>query len=244
MHGNAFVGRAAKSKNQPVVSATDSAMPAHYKLFLGNKNWSSWSLRPWLALRAAGVEFEEVFISLRAPGTRARIRELTGCDTVPVLQIRNGGAVETVFDSLAICETLAERHPEAQLWPAQAAARAEARSISAAMHSGFAQLRATLSMEFARTLPTPDLGGEVSDDIDRIKRFWHNALARHGGDGGFLFDRFSLADCMYAPVVSRFRTYGIALEPDLQAYCDRIFALPAMRDWFAASEAEIAEGLS
>jgi len=235
---------AAKSKNRPVTSATGARVAAQYRLFLGNKNWSSWSLRPWLALRATGAEFEEVFIQLRGPDTRARIRALTGCDTVPVLQIDEAGTVETVFDSLAICETLAERHPEAQLWPANASARGEARSISAAMHSGFAPLRATLSMEFARTIPTPELGADVSDDIERIKRFWRNALGRCGRDGDFLFGRFSLADCMYAPVVSRFRTYGIALDPELQAYCDRVFALPAMRDWFKSSEAEIAAGLS
>jgi glutathione S-transferase len=163
---------------------------------------------------------------------------------VPVLQIDNGGTSETVFDSLAICETLAERHPEAQLWPANASARAEARSISAAMHSGFAPLRATLSMEFARSIPTPELSAEVSDDIGRIKGFWRNALGRYGNDGGFLFGRFSIADCFYAPVASRFRTYGITLEPELQAYCDRIFALPAMRDWSKSAEAEIAAGIS
>jgi glutathione S-transferase len=216
-------------------------MTARYRLIIGTKNWSSWSLRPWLALRAAGAEFDEIVIRLRQPDTRAKIREMTGCDTVPVLQINEGGTTETVFDSLAICETLAEWHP--QLWPASSAARAEARSISTAMHSGFAPLRATLPMEFAQRLPTPELGAEVSEDIERIRRFWRDALARYGGDGGFLFGRFSIADCMYAPVVSRFRTYDIPLEAALQAWCDRVFALPAMQDWLAASEAEVAAGL-
>jgi glutathione S-transferase len=216
-------------------------MRPRYRLFIGTRNWSSWSLRPWLALRATGQEFEEIVIPLRRQGTAAEIRELTGCDTVPVLQIETADKSETVFDSLAICETLAERHSEARLWPEPSAARAEARSISAAMHSGFAPLRAMLSMEFARRLPTPELSPEVSQDIGRILRFWRNALARHGGE--FLFGHFSIADCMYAPVVSRFTTYGIALEPALQSYCERMFALPAMGDWLAASEAEIAAGL-
>jgi glutathione S-transferase len=162
---------------------------------------------------------------------------------VPVLQIRENGTEQTVFDSLAICETLAERHPEAQLWPAMPAARAEARSISAAMHSGFATLRATLPMEFARSLPMPEFGADVSEDIERIKRFWRGALARYAGENGFLFGRFSIADCMYAPVVSRFRTYGVPLEPSLQVYCDRVFDLSAMRDWHAGAESEIAQGL-
>jgi glutathione S-transferase len=216
-------------------------MTQRYRLMIGTKNWSSWSLRPWLALRATGVRFDEVVIPLRQADTREKIREMTGCDTVPVLQIVEGGTVETVFDSLAICETLAERHRE--LWPTSPAARYGARSISAAMHSGFAPLRATLSMEFARRLPTPELGGEVLEDIERIKRFWRDALARYGVDGGFLFGGFSIADCIYAPVVSRFRTYGIPLETPLKDWCDRVFTLPAMQDWLAASEAEVAAGL-
>jgi glutathione S-transferase len=216
----------------------------HYTLFVGTKNWSSWSLRAWLALRATGAAFEEVVIPLRQPDTGATIRRLTGCDTVPALRIDENGKAQTVFDSLAICETLAERHPEAQLWPAAPAARAKARSISAAMHSGFAALRSTLPMEFARQLPTPQLSAEVSGQIATIMQFWRDSLAAYGADGGFLFDRFSIADCMYAPVVSRFRTYGIALEPSLEAYCDRIFALGAMRNWLKSSEMEVAGGLS
>lgn len=218
-------------------------MSARYTMIVGTKNWSSWSLRPWLALRATGVAFDEIVIPLRQPDSRANIRRLTGCDMVPVLRIEDGGTVETVFDSLAICETLAERHPEAQLWPVSAHARAQARSISAAMHSGFAPLRATLPMEFARRLPTPELAGDVAEDIERITRLWRDALGRYGGEDGFLFGRFSIADCMYAPVASRFTTYGIALEPVLAAYCERIFALPAMKDWHAAAEAEVAAGL-
>jgi glutathione S-transferase len=219
-------------------------MSARYTLLIGTKNWSTWSLRPWLALRATGVPFEEIVVPLRRPDTRPTIRRLSGADTVPVLQVAENEGCITVFDSLAMCETLAERHPEAALWPAGPAARAQARSISAAMHSGFAALRATLSMEFARRLPTPDLSPEVQNDIATIERFWESALLTHGVEGGFLFGRFSIADCMYAPVVSRFRTYGIALAPELQAYCERMFALPAMQDWLHAAEAEVDAGLS
>ncbi|MGH6890317.1 MAG: glutathione S-transferase family protein [Rhizomicrobium sp.] len=215
---------------------------SNYTLFIGTKNWSSWSLRAWLALRATGVDFEEVVIRLAQPDTGEAIRTRARADTVPALQIRDGGADLTVFDSLAICETLAERHPEAQLWPPSPAARAQARSIAATMHSGFAALRATLPMEFARRLPTPEPNDQVRDEIARIARFWSEALGQ-GGAGGFLYGRFSIADCMYAPVVSRFRTYGIALDSPLDAYCGRILDLPAMRDWHAAAQKEVDAGL-
>jgi glutathione S-transferase len=214
-----------------------------YTLIVGTKQWSSWSLRAWLAMRATGAEFREVTVRLRRPETRAEIRRLAPVDQVPALQIEASGAPVTVFDSLAICETLAERHADAQLWPTDFAARAEARSISAAMHSGFAALRESLSMEFARSLPTPELGSEVEAEIAAIQNFWRGALDKYGGSGGFLFDGFSIADCMYAPVVSRFRTYGIALDPVLDSYCDRIWALPDMQDWLAASKAELESGL-
>lgn len=215
---------------------------ARYTLIIGTKHWSSWSLRAYLALRATGAEFREITVRLRQSETRADMRRLAQVGMVPVLQIEDSGAMVTVFDSLAICETLAERHPDAQLWPADFAARARARSISAAMHSGFAALRENLSMEFARSLPTPELSDGTKEDIATIKAFWHEALAAHGG-GGFLFGGFSIADCMYAPVVSRFRTYGIALDPVLDAWCDRIWTLPAMQDWLTAARAEPESGL-
>jgi glutathione S-transferase len=214
-----------------------------YTLIVGTKQWSSWSLRAWLAMRATGAEFREMTVQLRRPETHAEIRRLAPVDKVPVLQIEEAGATVTVFDSLAICETLAERHADAQLWPTDFAARAQARSISAAMHSGFAALRESLSMEFARSLPTPELGSDVEAEIATIRNFWREALDTYGGGGGFLFGEFSIADCMYAPVVSRFRTYGIALDPVLDAYCDHIWALPAMQDWLAAAKAELESGL-
>ncbi len=218
-------------------------MAATYTLIVGTKNLSSWSLRPYLALRATGVPFEEVVIPLREADTQARIRAVVPTGKVPALKIEENGEAYTVFDSLAICETLAERHPEARLWPDNARARAEARSISAAMHSGFAELRSTLPMDFARRLPTPALTDAVRSDIAQITSFWQQALERRMGSGDFLFGRFSIADCMYGPVVSRFTTYGVALPPALSAYCSRILALPAMRDWEAAARQEVEAGL-
>jgi glutathione S-transferase len=233
-----------KPRNYGSLLQTDRCMPARYTLIIGTKNWSSWSLRAWLALRATGVEFREVIVRLRAPDTRARIRELVDSDMVPALRIEENGAAFTVFDSLAICETLAERHPHARLWPEASAARAEARSISAAMHSGFAALRATLPMEFARRVPAPALSEEVRQDIGEITRFWHSALSRIGGDGPFLFGAFTIADCMYAPVVSRFMTYDIAIDPVLQRYCDRVLEIPAMQDWLTSARNEVNQGIS
>jgi glutathione S-transferase len=214
-----------------------------YQLIVGTKNWSSWSLRPYLALRATGAPFAEVTIALRRPETRAEIRKFAPSNKVPVLLIKDPDRAFAEFDSLAICETLAERHPEVQLWPADPALRAKARAISAAMHSGFAALRETLSMEFARRLSTPALSDAVQADIDEIKSYWQEALGAAGRTGDFLFGPFSIADCMYAPVVSRFRTYSIPLPPQLQQYCDRVWRLAAMQDWLTASEAEVNQGL-
>jgi glutathione S-transferase len=216
---------------------------AKYTLILGTKNWSSWSLRPYLALCATGASFEEVVIPLNRPETRSEILKYSPSAKVPALTIDEGGRSFTVFDSLAICETLAERHPEARLWPTDAEARAQARSISAVMHSSYPDLRAALSMDFARSVPTPALSDAVKSQIAEITGTWQAALDRLG-KGGFLFGDFSIADCMYAPVVSRFRTYGIALPTALQAYCERMFALPGMRNWAEASKAEVEAGLA
>ncbi|MGD0190250.1 MAG: glutathione S-transferase family protein [Rhizomicrobium sp.] len=214
---------------------------ARYTLILGTKNWSSWSLRPYLALCATGERFDEVVVQLDRPETRAEILKYSPSAKVPALRIEENGRSYTVFDSLAICETLAERHPQARLWPSGAEARAQARSISAVMHSSFPDLRAALPMDFARTLPTPALGDAVKSQISEITSYWQDVLDR-SGEGRFLFGDFSIADCMYAPVVSRFRTYGIALPDSLKAYCTRICELPGMRNWEEDSRAEIAAG--
>jgi glutathione S-transferase len=214
-----------------------------YRLITGTKNWSSWSLRAYLALRATGAPFEETVVPLRRPDTRDAIRKFVASNRVPALIVEEDDRQFFVFDSLAICETLAERHPDARLWPADVAARAKARSFSAAMHSGFSALRETLPMEFARRLPTPALSAEVLRDIAEISGYWEEALGDGGARGEFLFGAFSIADCMYAPVASRFTTYGLPLPPALDQYCRRIMNLPAMQDWFAASRVEVEAGL-
>lgn len=222
-------------------------MTARYTLIVGTKEWSSWSLRPYLAMRATGAPFEEVVIQLRkeeSPTTKELIAKYSPAGRVPVLMIEENGQTVAVWDSLAICETLAERHPEAKLWPSNPAARAVARSYSAEMHSGFPDVRDQLTMEFARRIPTPQLRDATKDQIARIIAAWERALSQHGKDGGFLFGNFSVADCMYGPVVSRFVTYGITVSKTVQTYIERIMAMPAMKDWGAASQKEVDAGLA
>jgi len=217
---------------------------ARYALIVGTRSWSSWSLRPFVALKAAGVPFEVVDIRLRqtdAPTTREQILAYSPAGKVPVLKIDEGGKTLTVWDSLAICETLAERHPEAGLWPRDAAARATARSYASEMHSGFPDVRDQLSMDFARKKELPELRTETKMQIARILSAWESALAAHGGE--FLFGNLSVADCMYAPVVSRFLTYGVEASAPVKAYMDRIAALPAMQEWRKAAQAEVDAGI-
>ena len=189
-----------------------------YTLILGTKNWSSWSLRPYLAMRATGAPFEEIAVRLHEADSKEHILKHSPAGKVPVLKIEESGRVHTVWDSLAICETLAERHPEAKLWPDNAERRALARSYAAEMHSGFPDLREQLTMEFARTLPTPALRDTTKAQIARIIEAWTRALSEYSDANGFLFGRFSVVDCMYAPVVSRFLTYGITLPHIVKAY--------------------------
>jgi glutathione S-transferase len=218
-----------------------------YTLIVGTKAWSSWSLRPYLALCATGQPFTETFIKLRETqhnATRDAIRKFSGAGRVPVLQIEQGGKTVTVWDSLAICETVAERHPETGLWPDDWAARAQARSYAAEMHSGFPDLRDQLGMDFARTLPLPELRPQTQQQIARILESWEAALAEYSASCGFLFGRFSIADCMYAPVVSRFTTYGVEVSKPVKDYMARIWALPAMQAWLAASKKEMEDGIA
>jgi glutathione S-transferase len=217
---------------------------AQYTLIVGTRSWSSWSLRPYVALRATGVPFDTVDIRLRkkdAPSTREQILNFSPAGKVPVLKIVENGKSLTVWDSLAICETIAERHPETGLWPDDPAARAVARSYAAEMHSGFPDLREQLAMDFARKKPLPQLREDTRIQIARILQAWQDSLGAH--KGGFLFGRFSVADCMYAPVVSRFETYGVDVPAPVRAYMDRVLALPAMREWRAVCEKEIEAGL-
>ena len=217
-----------------------------YRLVVGTRQWSSWSLRPFLALGAIGVPFETEVIRLRVRPpepvtTKDQILKHSPAGKVPVLKIEEQGQALTVWDSLAICETLAERHPEARLWPADAKARARARSLSSEMHSGFPDLRDQLPMEFTRKLPLPELRDDTQKQIARIIDAWSEALEQYKGD--FLFGHFTIADCVYAPVVSRFETYGVAVPPQVRGYMYRILALPAMAAWRKGAEEEVAAGI-
>ena len=203
-------------------------------IIIGNKNYSSWSLRPWLAARAGGIAFDEVLIPLYGPGSKEAILGHSEAGKVPVLHHR----AVTVWESLAICEYLAETFPEARLWPADTAARAVARAVSTEMHNGFLPLRRHLQMNIRRPPSPRDRPPEVAADIDRICAIWRDCRTRFGAGGDLLFGRFTIADAMYAPVVSRFRSYCVPLGPAESAYCDAVTALPAMREWDAASRAE------
>jgi len=203
-----------------------------YRLVIGNKAYSSWSLRPWLLMKEAGLAFEEIRIPLYQDGHAAKIRQHAPAGRVPVL---HDGAV-TVWDTLAICEYLAERHPEKNLWPASVAARAQARAVSAEMHAGFAALRSNLWMNVRRTFPGTGITPEVARDIARIEALWGDCLSRYGGP--FLFGAFGIADAMYAPVATRFKTYAVALGTDTQCYAERLLALSSMRAWYADAAAE------
>ena len=203
-------------------------------LIIGNKRFSSWSLRPWLALKMAGLVFDEVMIALRQPDTRQRIREHSPSGKLPLLK---HGPLQ-VWDSLAICEYAAELAPKDCLWPEDRVARAEARSVAAEMHSGFPHLRQTMPMDLCVTQPMTDLSPELQAEIDRITTLWTNCRARFGSSGPFLFGRFSIADAMYAPVVTRFTTYGVGLDAVSQSYMEAVRALPAMKEWKDAADQE------
>ena len=205
-----------------------------YTLVIGNKAYSSWSLRPWLLMKEAGIGFEETRISLYQPGAKESLLRHSGAGKVPVLH----HADLTVWDSLAICEYLAEKHPEKRLWPADAAARAHARSISAEMHSGFSSLRNQMPMNVRRRIPNRVITPELTADISRINAIWEECLGRFAGTGPFLFGEFSVADAMYAPVVSRFHTYGVKMSGTVDAYSRSILALPSFRQWVAEANAE------
>jgi glutathione S-transferase len=218
-------------------------MTARYTLIVGTKDWSSWSLRPYLALRATGAAFGEIYVPLRQePLTGNEIKKYSKAGRVPILKIEENGRSVTGWDSLAICETLAERHPQAKLWPSEPFVRAEARSYAAEMHSGFPDIRDQLSMDFARRRPLPALRDTTKAQLARIIEAWSSALERF--DGGYLFGGFSVADCMYAPVVSRFVTYGVEVPPRITVYMEKMMALPAMRDWAEASQAEVDKGIA
>lgn len=207
------------------------------KLIIGNKNYSSWSLRPWLAMKVAGIAFDEERVALYGPASKQKILAFSPAGKVPCLVVdeKRGGPL-AIWDSLAICEYLAEKHPS--LWPQDPAARAVARSVSAEMHSGFQNLRNHMSMNIRRHLPGKGRTPEVLAEIARIVAMWTDCRARFGQGGPYLFGRFSIADAMYAPVVIRFHVYDVDLPGVCRAYADAILALPAMQEWIAAAQAE------
>jgi len=204
------------------------------KLVIGNKNYSSWSLRSWLLLREAGIEFEEQRIALDTDCSAAELSAASPACRVPVLLVDD----QVIWDTLAIAETVAERWPEKSLWPEDAATRAHARAVSAEMHSGFFALREMMPMNcraMGRKVALPD---ELTADIDRIIEIWADCHHRYAADGRWLFGKFSIADAMYAPVVLRFRTYGINLPESASHYPERLLESEWMQDWLVESESE------
>lgn len=218
---------------------------AQMKLFIGNKNYSSWSMRPWVLMRHARIPFEEVMVRFDsfAPESKFK-RSLAGLSPtgkVPVLQTAIDGRVQVIWDTLSIAEFLAELHPDRHLWPASRIARARARSIAAEMHSGFTALRTHFPMNIEAQLP--ELGPRilhdqpaVRDDVARIEEIWADCLAISGGP--FLFGTFGVADAFYAPVAARFRTYGVALEPGAEGYVARVLQARGVAEWIAGALAE------
>ena len=204
-------------------------------LVIGNKNYSSWSMRPWLALRANNIAFEEVFIPLyTGDADKKRILGFTRSGKVPALIDDD----VTIWDSLAIIEYIAEMFPEARLWPEDRARRAHARSISAEMHSGFMALRNECGMNLHRPVGAIALSADARADIVRIQQIWIECRERYGKIGPFLFGDFGAADAMFAPVVHRLRTYAIEVAPDAHAYMDTMMSLAAFQEWTRAGLAE------
>jgi glutathione S-transferase len=217
----------------------DAALAKEYPMALtlaiGNKNYSSWSMRPWLALKACNIAFDEVSVPLyTGDADKQRILKFSRSGKVPVL-VDDG---VTIWDSLAIIEYIAERFPEVRLWPEDRAMRAHARSVSAEMHSGFAALRNECGMNLHRPIGAKALSADACADVARIQQSWAECRERYGKLGPYLFGTFSGADAMYAPVVHRFRTYAIDVSEEVGNYMDTMMALPAFQEWTRAGLAE------
>ena len=212
-----------------------------YRLVIGNKNWSSWSLRPWIAMRRFGLPFDESKVRLRLPESKAEISRFSPSGLVPLLL--DGDLA--IWDSLAILEYLADEHPDLGVWPADRQAGALGRCVAAEIHSGFGALRRTCSMEILASNPLDPVPEDVEIDTRRIIELWRDCRSRFGSGGPFLFGEFSAADAMYAPVASRFRTYLPDLAPfgddgTAATYAATIFATPEMAEWVAGARAEVA----
>ena len=205
-----------------------------FQLVIGDKNWSSWSLRPWIILKQAGIPFEEICLRLRQPDTAARIAQYSPSGKIPVLLADEG----MIWDSLAIAEYAAECYPEKKLWPEDRYVRAVARAVAAEMHAGFPHLRNEMTMVCTETIQTPPVSEATLGEIARIQEIWQDCRRNFGQEGDFLFGHFSVADAMYAPVVTRFMTYGVKLDEISWRYCKAVMALGAMQEWIAGARAE------
>jgi len=201
------------------------------EIIVGNKNYSSWSLRAWLAVARSGLPFRETVIPMFQDDSARAIARHSPSGKVPCL--RHGDLV--VWDSLAICEYVAELAPEAQLWPADRAARAVARSACAEMHTGFAAMRNDMTMNLRASKPGVGHSPAALADAAAVQARWRQLRERHGAGGEFLLGAFTIADCFYAPVVTRFQTYGVELDPVARRYCEAVAALPEFQRWRAAA---------
>ena len=205
---------------------------AALELVIGNKNYSSWSMRPWLALKLAGVEFKETRVPLFVEGYEQELSRYTPAGKVPVLMHDD----IAIWDSLAICEYAAERYPDQYLWPEDRLLRSRARALAAEMHAGFAGLRASFPMNCRAQVQCPPVAAEITAEIVRIQSIWRDCL--DCADGPFLFDRPGIVDAFYAPVVSRFITYDMYMDAVCQSYAEAVMALPPMQQWYREAAAE------
>ena len=207
---------------------------ARYTLVIGNKNYSSWSMRPWVLLRRAGIPFKEVLLKFHSAEWEQNIARYSPTGLVPVLWVGD----HAVWDTLAICEAVAELHPEKKLWPDDRRARQVARSICAEMHSGFRNLRKSMPMNIRSSYPGKGMTPEAKRDIERITAIWEQCRRDYGKGGDLLFGHFTTADAFYAPVVMRFMTYAVDLPPVAKRYADAVRGLPAVTEWMTAAREE------
>ena len=203
-------------------------------LYIGNKNYSSWSMRPWIAMKAVGLPFKEVVIAFAQSDTKEKMLAVSPTGKVPVLH--HGGL--RVWDSLAICEYIADTYAHLNFWPEEREARAEARSICAEMHSGFQAMRVALSMNVRRHFGVFYVKPDVMQDIDRILQIWATMRDKYKAKGEYLFGEFSIADAFFAPVITRFESYGVAVPPVCRVYMDAMLLHPAMKQWIKEAEDE------
>jgi glutathione S-transferase len=207
---------------------------ARLTLVIANKNYSSWSMRPWVLLREAGIPFEEIQLKFDDAGRIPGVERHSPTGQVPVLRVDG----EPVWDSLAICETVAELFPDRQLWPREAAARRLARSICAEMHSGFRALRSAMPMNIRASHPGKGMSPAVQKDIDRVVAVWQDCRARFGSGGPMLFGGFGVPDAMFAPIATRFATYAVSLPGAAKVYAESVLGLASVREWAQGARRE------